>query len=294
MDKDSQKFLLIAFLTSLVYIIPSFFIYTLSSMYETERKDLPGLTRIQPGQAIITDAEEMQSNPLLRPILVAEELNRELSIRAISSPTMAAKIKSSTLEQLKDVIVEDPEEENPEELRELLEAAVNYNLNWNPTGSPWGLFLGPGESDPIEGGLPFGAVSFAYGAEKTRYDTEKRLNGLIFLLEESELLPKKSLAQATEPLTELLTLSYQYGEMEKEEISPLVAASQALNIKYLPEKNLFLSNQTINEIKPWSDKSLLRKPLTASPTASPPNLDGNPTTLEGEQTPPEENIPPNP
>lgn len=200
-----------------------------------------GIWRIQPGQTIASNegATKLPENMLL---LAVERLNGALAEEMIARPGQSAKMKSSDEKTIVAYLLQKADSGKGQKIAKDMEIAQKAGAKWTPSAGPWGLFLLPSDKAPGPNDIPFGVVALTEGMEKTRMDCESALNRAVF-----EVSQSKNWQGDARPDTvwKLLEAAVAERIMEPEEALEYLGQAQILQIGYIPEKNLFLSPQTV-------------------------------------------------
>jgi hypothetical protein len=201
----------------------------------------PGMTRLEVGKLYIKNKQTAEQNPINQSVLLAERLNRVVAELAIQSPGNANRIRSSSPEMISETI----QELSTTPPLELLQKAKARSIKWSPSSGSHGLFILDFERKPSKD-PSFGAIELPGGKEKSTFETEKKLNKLLYLLPndsgESEITPSSVISDALRTRPPLVT---------PEEAVKLIGLSYGLNISYNKDHNLFLSKESEQEIIPW-------------------------------------------
>jgi len=207
----------------------------------TIKEKYPGLVRIEPGHAIITDKASASINPLSRNVLLAETLNREVSNYAFNNEILAQRVKITKPEKMHELM----EEENSSKFHSMLKSAQNKGITWNPSIGGWGMFLLQGDKPPQNYPI-YGVVELPGGKESSTFLVERDLNILLAWMRGKRQKNQANQNSSQEDPLSLLkeVLNHKECPITSANAVELYGLAKALNIGYDKELGLFLSPET--------------------------------------------------
>jgi hypothetical protein len=202
-----------------------------------------GMVRLEPGKLFVKNMKSAEANPNNQAILVAEGLNKHVAEIAIQSPGNKEKIKNSNA----DNIFKTLDELSITTPNELIRKAQARTIKWAPSIGSNGLFILEFERRPSRS-QSFGLIELPGGKEKSIFLTEKKVNSILHKLRERKAIKEGTLTTEDLVNSALRTRPPLINPTEGVEI---IGLCYGLNITYNEDLELFLSNDTINEMAPW-------------------------------------------
>jgi hypothetical protein len=235
-----SKYLWVTTSTAAIWAAPWLFALILLAPYDKIPTQTHGLLRPQVGQTAIL-ARSGRTNPNNEEILAAENLNRIIAEQVLANPATSSILRMANEEDIGNHLLKNQAETNLGEVANKLATGARFGSKWEPRAGPWGLFLREGENPPLNPEKPtFGVVELLGGAEKTRKNTESRINRLLFTLRQNKPWNPTS----NQPVVELLQRATTQEMVTKEEAADLLGATEILAIGWDRENQLYLSKET--------------------------------------------------
>jgi hypothetical protein len=255
---DKGKLSIICLFCTAVIMVPCLIFFF--NLKEEKEDILAGAVRLQPGQLFVINKELFEKNPKYHRMMIAEALNRKVFEVTIASPIYKSRFKISNRKNVEEVLLKKNEEEfsgeteGASKIENLIEEGKRNGIIWDSSSGPWGMFIQSDEEKQEGNENPtFGLINIPNGQEKSSYETEKKINYCVCKLLENGVTNKKKIKETGDPLTAVISSAVHNELLTKTEAADLIGKAYILNVKLDPNSELFLSPDSLEDVKEWEN-----------------------------------------